>query len=485
MPSRITKLFALIAVIGGLVALGPAIRAETPVMPPSTEELGPHRLRSKEITSIVDALGGWHSQGLDHLFGRDVTGSLIDPTYKGDSILSDAVLQSDIIRYAEAQHGQAVAVPFPANWAIRPSAYNAPQEFARARAENRLTDWLQTLPPPFQGYRDLVSALEHYRQIEGQGGWTSLTEATPLKFGMISPHVAALRDRLAREGYEIDLTGPLDRFDAGLQDAVFRFQHSHGLAPTGVVDKATLASLNIPIETRIAQIVANLERWRWLPRVLPNKRIEVNIAAATADLFEADQPILSMRVIIGRAADPTPMLQAEIERLILNPSWWVPSKIAAREILPKARRDPDYLTREGFVLQVDPVDKGRVRVRQLPGEQNALGRIKFDMPNAFDVYLHDTPTRTLFDRSKRALSHGCIRVERPFELAIALLKDDPAWTSEALAEAMARRNTQRIPLAKPVRVFLLYWTAFVDRNGIVNFREDLYGWDERLFRLVG
>jgi murein L,D-transpeptidase YcbB/YkuD len=177
------------------------------------------------------------------------------------------------------------------------------------------------------------------------------------------------------------------------------------------------------------------------------------------------------------------MLAAEIRAIILNPSWVVPAKIADREILPKAEREPDLLGREGFVKEPDPVRPGHLRLRQLPGDKNALGRIKFDLPNPFDVYRHDTPARQLFGRDQRALSHGCVRAEKPLDLALALLKDDPSWPPERVVQAIAQGATQRISLVRPVPVYLLYWTSFVDKEGTVNFRDDLYGWDEQLLHL--
>jgi murein L,D-transpeptidase YcbB/YkuD len=187
-----------------------------------------------------------------------------------------------------------------------------------------------------------------------------------------------------------------------------------------------------------------------------------------------------MRTIVGRPSDQTPMLEARIDSIVLNPSWLVPTKITAREILPKIQHDPDYLSREGFVFETIPGTPGRMRLRQLPGPKNALGHIKFDLPNRFSVYLHDTPARELFAKDRRALSHGCIRLEKPLDLALALLKADPAWSPEAVQKAIDEGVTKRILLATPMPVFLLYWTASVNADGSVNFWDDLYGWDQEL-----
>jgi murein L,D-transpeptidase YcbB/YkuD len=440
-------------------------------------------LRQDQIAAMTQALTAWRDQGLEDVFDSESGGQFTQLQDHGLTNPADAALRSAIIHYAQAQHGQSEVAHFPANWAIRPLPYDAEGNLTAALVQNRLADWLSLLPPPFKAYRDLTVALDRYRQIRSSGGWQALSGTRPLKEGMSGPTVRALRERLAREGYGMTLGAADDVFDPALNAAVAEFQRSHGLAPTGTVDKATRESLNVTADKRIEQITANLERWRWLPRDLPETRVEVNIAAATADLIVEGQPALSMRAIVGRPSDKTPMLEATIEAVVLNPPWIVPAKIAAREILPKARRDPDYLAREGFVLHEDSAKPGRIRVRQLPGDRNALGRIKFELPNPFDVYLHDTPTRQLFDRDRRALSHGCIRVEKPLDLALALLKDDPVWPPERVVQGIAEGATQRINLMRPVPVFLLYWTAFVDQEGVVNFRDDLYHWDEQLLHL--
>jgi murein L,D-transpeptidase YcbB/YkuD len=265
-----------------------------------------------------------------------------------------------------------------------------------------------------------------------------------------------------------------DVFDQDLQEAVLRAQRRYGLRPTGVVSTGTLAALNVPVEARVRQIMANMERWRWLPAQLPTNRIQVNIAAAVLTVFQGDAPILSMKAVTGRPGDETPMLSSRINSIVLNPPWNVPSGIAAKELLPKG---PAYLAKHGFRVIKNP--DGSTRLQQ-SSAQSALGKYKFDFPNPFAVYLHDTPTRATFSTYSRLASHGCVRLERPGDLATLLLKNDPVWTPEKVAATIAAGDTVRVPVTEQPSVFLLYWTAFANGNGVASFRGDPYGWDKSL-----
>jgi murein L,D-transpeptidase YcbB/YkuD len=235
-----------------------------------------------------------------------------------------------------------------------------------------------------------------------------------------------------------------------------------------------LAALNVTAADRAEQIAANLERWRWMPRTLPARRVTVNIADASLSLLEAGQAPLSMRVVVGQPKKRTPMLDDQIRAVVLNPPWMVPHDIAVKEIWPKIRRDPGYMQREGYVVRPGG------GLMQKPGPRCALGSIKFELSNPFDVYLHDTPSHSLFAQPNRALSHGCMRVEQPNALAKRLLADDPLWTAEKVDVAILTGKTQRIALKTPVPATVAYWTAFVDADGTMEFRPDVYGWDRDL-----
>lgn len=398
----------------------------------------------------------------------------------GDAPRSQAELETAVLRYARAQQG--LGARLNPDWAMERPALDIASSFAGAVAQNRLPEWLQELPPPFAAYRGLVAGLAQYRAISEAGGWPQLPARLTVKPGQRSPDVLRLRERLAAEGYTFPETEDLRLYDQGLRESVALFQGRHGLAATGLLDNATLRALNVPVETRIAQIQANLERWRWVPRPLPAQRIEINSADASLRLLDEERPVLVMRVIVGRPKDPTPILADQIGSVTFNPSWLVPQSIAKREILPKAAREPGYLEREGFVFVPDKTDPGRTRLEQRPGPKNALGKMRFNLGNSFAIYLHDTPDRRKFDRAGRQFSHGCIRLEDPEALLLRLIEGDPGVPPDLAETALRSEQTRRIALARPMPVYLFYWTAFADEAGNINFRADSYGWDAALIQ---
>lgn len=411
-----------------------------------------------------------------------------------------AALVDATLRYARAvRTGRLNPEGFLEEWGLRPQPFDARAGLVRALAENRLEAWLNSLPPPYPGYETLQRGLADYRQIAARGGWAPLATGPDLKLGAVGPAVEALQIRLAAEdpvapatvarvtlppdappppaGQPSQVGQPL--FDAALEEAVKRAQKRMGIEPTGVVGTATRAALNIPVERRIDQIVANMERWRWLPQALPADRIQVNVAAGVLTTFRGDQPALSMRAVTGKPGSETPLLSSVIDNIVLNPPWNVPAGIAAKELFP---RGSAYLAARGF--RVIPLEGGGARLQQAPGPDSALGLIKFDFPNPYAVYLHDTPSKGAFNRYTRLASHGCVRLEKPRDLALLLLQGDPVWTPEMVDATIAAGKTVRAPVARPMAVFLLYWTAYVTPDGQVNFRQDPYGWDRLLVERI-
>jgi murein L,D-transpeptidase YcbB/YkuD len=381
------------------------------------------------------------------------------------------------IAYARAQHGGRLSAgAFPEEWAIRPAPYDAQADFAAALAQHGLAGWLTGLPPPDVRYARLVEAYGRYRRIAAQGGWPALGAGPALKLGATGERVEALRRRLAVEDPAVAPAAA--GYDAALAEAVSRAQARYGLSPDGVAGAATVQALDVPVEQRLRQIQANLERWRWMPRAGPSLRVELNIAAATLELYDVDKPALAMRAIVGQPSKRTPMFTDSIRAIVLNPPWNVPPSIAAKEIWPKIRRDPGYMAREGFVVTPGG------GLQQRPGPRCALGTIKFDLSNSFGVYLHDTPSHSLFARDARALSHGCMRLEQPGALAKRLLRGDPDWPEDKVDIAILAGATRRIALARPVPVVVAYWTAFVDDQGRLNLRSDVYGWDQQLLAML-
>ncbi|HWR97295.1 MAG TPA: L,D-transpeptidase family protein, partial [Candidatus Methanoperedens sp.] len=290
--------------------------------------------------------------------------------------------------------------------------------------------------------------------------------------------------------------------EAPLADALRRFQARHGLETDAIVGRRTIAALNTPALLRARQIEANLERLRWLPTHLGQRHLVVNIPDFKLVATEDSAPTLSMRVIAGRQTRRTPFFTGEITSILVNPPWTVPAKIALEDKLPLILNDREFLALAGFKVfartgkawrEIDPADVDWARLpkkrfpyllRQEPGPQNALGRLKFQIPNRHDIYLHDTPSHGLFARADRAFSSGCIRVERAVDLAARLLAPDPAWTREKIEATIAAGETVSVPLKEPLPVYLLYVTAWVDPDGSLQFREDVYGRDAALLEAL-
>ena len=387
---------------------------------------------------------------------------------------------------------------------LEPGKEPPPEESLTARLETalqerRVRSSLESLAPQSEGYSTLRLALAFHRGIAARGGWPTVPEGPTLRPGERGERIAALRARLEASGFLAPAAADRDLFDPSLEAAVRAFQERNGLEPDAAVGKGTLALLNVPAEDRLRQIEINLERWRWLPRDLGQRYIMVNIAGFYLDVVEDGRSALAMKVVVGKPYTKTPMFSGTMTYLVVNPSWGVPQSIVSNEIVPRMRRDPGFLARNGYEVSVgrgspaaDPASidwtsasGAGLAIRQKPGRGNSLGRFKFIFPNHFNVYLHDTPSRSLFERAERSFSHGCIRLERPLDLAVHLLAENPAWTREALEAAVQKGRERVINLPAPLPVHLAYWTVWVDDAGVVQFRKDLYGRDKALLETLG
>jgi murein L,D-transpeptidase YcbB/YkuD len=360
----------------------------------------------------------------------------------------------------------------------------------------RVRQALGDLHPSHVGYVGMQKALATYRAIAESGGWPKVPDGESLKLGDENPVVEALRARLRVSG---DLTDENHdngyHFDISIDRAVRAFQRRHGIEADGVVGKKTREQLNIPVEERVRQIEINMERWRWIPHNLGERYLLVNIADFSLKVFENGRPASEMKVIVGRPFRKTPVFSSRMTYLVLNPYWNVPYKLAVEDLLPKIQQDQNFIKDNGFrifsdwsdaAVELDPlaVDWHRFdrrnfpyRLRQDPGPQNALGRIKFMFPNKFAVYLHDTPSRRLFEATSRGYSSGCIRVERPVWLAEFVLKGQDEWSFGQIEGRLNSGEKQTVQLRRPIDVHLLYWTAWVSDDGVVHFRDDIYGRD--------
>lgn len=352
-------------------------------------------------------------------------------------------------------------------------------------------------------YKRLRRALIEYRTIQANGGWPSIPPGPKIERGRTGERIKLLRKRLVISGdLDEESSGSSDTYDEILEKAILKFQRRHGLLEDGIVGDSTLAALNVPVDKRIDQIKINMERYRWLPQNIGPRYIEVNIPSFHLNVIQNGKTVLSMAVVVGKPYWNTPLFSADMTYVVLNPYWNIPKSIAREETLRKIGEDPEYLSRQNIRVfqgwtddsnEIDPrsIDWSQVgnnhrkyRFRQNPGPANPLGRIKFMLPNSHDVYLHDTPRKSLFRRSKRDFSHGCIRVENPIGLAEYVLSADPGWTREKIESEIRKGRSQSIVLQEPVPVYLVYFTSWVDDEGNIQFRDDVYGKDEELFRAL-
>ena len=390
-------------------------------------------------------------------------------------------LTDEIIAYAAAQHGvDRDPATVVTSWGMRGERYDATAEFARAEVGGNLREWIASLPPSSTQYAALRTAFARYQHIAHAGGWPQLPSGAAPRIGASGPNVALLRQRLAVE-VQLPPAPRADYFDAGLAQALRNAQTRYGLAATGALDDATRRALNVPAETRLTQIQANLQRWRWAPRHPNTTRIDVNVPSGAAAFYVDNAPRLQMRVAVGRPGDETPMLTSVIRSIVINPPWNVPDSIAERELLPREEREPGYLASHGFVQVSD--DGQTMRLQQTPSPQSALGVVKFVFENSYGVYLHDTPSRAAFAQARRSVSHGCVRLERAVDLASMVLAAQ-GWSSERLRQTIAAGQTSEVRLETPIPVRIFYWTAWV-AVGQVHFRDDIYGWDEATAALAG
>ena len=398
--------------------------------------------------------------------------------------------------------GRVRARDLPIDWGTGPRHADLVRALEQTLDDHQVTESLRRLDPPHRGYATLRAALGRYRAIASQGGWRILRHGAPLVPGRAGARVAELRARLAAE----DDLGPMPAdstmFDRTLREAVLRFQRRYGLDTTGVVDADDVEALGVPASARVRQIELNLERWRWLPDTLGERHLLVNIPEFMLWVVEDGRTVGAMRVVVGKASWPTPVLSAEVRYVVFNPLWHVPAKIAANEVLANVQRDPDYLARNNIrvyegtgrdAVEIDPYsvhwgmlspEEMPYAFRQDPGPENPVGHVKFMCPNPFNVYLHDTPSGQYFRRTERALSHGCVRVEKPLVLAEYVLGARAEWDRKGIAAAIDTSSNQAVTVPAPLPVHLFYFTAWVNEQGEVEFRRDLYGLDDLLDRAL-
>jgi len=391
------------------------------------------------------------------------------------------------------------------SWHIDARDENVDSALVRTLTKMPLDKSMTAMRPTDEGYAALQKELVRFRDVVAKGGWQPIPAGKALKRGQSdSPaRIAALRARLQAEGIDVpgatpapsaDSTGDASKarvtptsntttpgsvFDAGLAGAVAEFQARHGINVDSALGTETLDALNVPAEYRLGQIAANLERYRWLPRTLGERYIYVNVPAFQLTAYDKGEPVLESKVIVGQEFEDkaTPVFSDSMETVVFRPYWLITPDIQAKEVEPKVAADPGYLAANDMEYYKDG---GQTRIRQRPGPKNALGYVKFLFPNDFNIYLHDTPNHELFDKDVRAFSHGCIRVEKPAELAQWVLGWDAGRVDQAMREG---KDNQSVRLPKKIPVYITYATTYV-KDGKLYFGNDLYHRDDQLVKAV-
>jgi L,D-transpeptidase YcbB len=449
--------------------------------------------------------GNYHLERIESALGnirqaqarneRAETGTIIEVEF----LLSDAYL----VYAAHLLNGRVNPESLHSDeWTIYPSRFNLVRYLSTALDGGDVEGSLKGLLPAQQGYGRLKTALIVYRGHAARGGWPVIPGDGRLEKGMKSERVPVLRSRLKVTG-EMPATvdGASDLFDEAVEEAVRRFQLSHGLLDDGIIGARTLRALNVPVEKRIRQIELNLERWRWLPQNLGNPYIMVNIAGYDLEVVENESSVLTMKIVVGTAYQKTPVFSGKMSYIEMNPYWNVPHSIATEETLAKIQKDPNFLAKENMKVlaagqNAEAVNPAAIdwsalsesnfpyRLRQEPGPRNPLGRIKFMFPNKHSVYLHDTSDPQLFRKERREFSHGCIRIEKPIEMASFVMKGSKEWPIEKIKTTLKTKETTVANLPKPIPVHILYFTAWGNGNGTIYFLDDIYRRDERLDRAL-
>ena len=330
-----------------------------------------------------------------------------------------------------------------------------------------------------ESYKSLKDQLQKYYDITKNGGWQPvITSNKRIKKGDSSPAIAEIKRRLQVTG-DIVGTDTSQVFNDTLEIAIKNFQERHGYTPDGIITDALIKEMNVPAQTRLKQILINMERMRWMPSQPEGNMILVNIPEFVLHVFEGKKKAFDMDVVVGKEGHNTMMFTGNLNQIVFSPYWNVPPSIVRKEILPAMQKNPNYLAKENMEITGNGED-GLPDIRQLPGDKNSLGKVKFLFPNSFNIYFHDTPAKSLFKKDKRAYSHGCIRLSEPEKMAQYLLRNQPEWTTEKIEAAMNSGKEQFVRVKDPVPVFITYYTAWVDENGQMNFREDIYKRDENV-----
>jgi len=439
----------------------------------------------------------YHLYLIEEYFARILSFAPIDTNdfAKLDVLLTDAFL----LLGAHLYYGKVDPVKEGANWKMqrKDPKLRLDLKLEEALLEHNVDYILNMLAPEYRSYWRMKEELAFFLMLDEQS-WPVIHSDEAVKPGDSSHIVPIVRERLIKLRYELS-DSISELFDAELETKLKMFQDDWGLNTDGVIGKTTLEYLNYPPFKLIGQLKVNMERFRWLPSQMTATRIIVNIANFRLDLITGTDTLISMRAVVGMETRRTPVFNDNMTYIVFSPAWTVPNTILQEEVVPELMKGPEYLKKKnmklyrfnGSELAYNDIDWTGISstsfpymVRQGPGPGNALGRVKFMFPNNYNVYIHDTPSKQFFARDARAVSHGCIRVEKPFDLAVLLLSGMPEWSPANIQTAMQQTKEQTVRLMVPVDVMVIYLTAWTDGKDRVQFRNDVYNNDERVLQAL-
>ena len=457
--------------------------------------------RESVNTFVSSMIGYIEYHGLEKTdYPIDEIQRLLVSTVPADVFTLDTLITDFLMRLAHEMNGDRINIAhLYVGWDFIKPPRNIIADLSTAILQNRVKEYFDGLVPSGHEYQRLADTLKIYREMRNNGDWVRVESGTTIKPGMNDPRILSIKQRLAAEGYLnlADYQPDSTLYDDKLLEVVIAYQARNGLLADGEIGRKSFTAMNIPLQSRIDQIKANMERLRNLPDSFPARYAVVNIADSSVKVFDNNQVIYHAPVIAGRTSRKTPFIQSAIRSIIFNPAWHVPAKIAREDILPKLRKDPHYLEKMGYVIKgndgLDPhgtaIDWEQItaadfafRLRQAPGEMNSLGRIKFDFDNDFAVYMHGTPHEELFEKADRHLSSGCVRLKDPEDFAVMLLKANSGdWTREKVDEAVNNGSTKWLKVEEPLPLYFIYQTAFFPTpDEPIHFRVDDYNYDHIL-----
>lgn len=435
----------------------------------------------------------YHLYLIESYFKKVLTSTTTDTTdlMKLDVLLTDAFL----LLGSHLYYGKVDPEKEGANWKMKRKdpELRLDLKLEEALLENEVDNELNVLAPKYRSYWRMKDELAFFLKLDEQS-WPVILSDKPVKPGDSSQIVPKIRERLIKLRYGLSDTVSTI-IDNELEEQLKMFQNDWGLNADGVLGKTTLEYLNCMPLKLMGQLKVNMERFRWLPSQMTEKHIIVNIANFKLDLIVGADTLISMRAVVGKETKRTPVFNESMTYIVFSPAWTVPNTILKEEVIPQLLKGPGYLVKknmklfrnDGTELAYSDVDWSKISesnfpymVRQGPGPGNALGRVKFMFPNDYNVYIHDTPSRSFFARDARAVSHGCIRVEDPFDLAVLLLSDEPEWSPDNIRTAMQQTKEQTVLLKVPVDVMVVYLTAWTDGKDRIQFRNDVYNNDEKV-----